>query len=159
MKTLEQLLNLKILTSGFGDYSRSFNPIYNEQHFDLRCWMELASRCSGTLYSIHHQTHIYWVIMNSLINYIGFKHFGNVSLFSLLVRIFHRNSFKSETILNDLQDPVLSWTHYRLRSLAQTSSFYWMRNTDHDPPYWPGKIQNGFIGKDKNPNIFILGAS
>ena len=131
MKTLEHVLNLKPSTSGFDDYSRSLHPLYNERHLDLRCWMTLTSCFIGTPDSIHYQKHIYSVIMNSLISYIGFKHFGNVSLFPLMIRIVHRTSSKSEKTINDLQDSSLSWTPYRLRLLAQTSSFYGMRNTDH----------------------------
>jgi len=79
------------------------------------------------------------------------KHFGYVSLFPLMTRILHPHSSKLEKLLNDLQNPNLLWTPYGLRSLAQTSSLYDARNTEHDPPYWRGAI---WI----NMNYFVLSA-
>ena len=67
------------------------------------------------------------------------KHFGYVSLFPLMTRVLNPQSSKLEKILNDLQNPSLLWTQYGLRSLAQSSSIYGVRNTEHDPPYWRGK--------------------
>jgi mannosyl-oligosaccharide glucosidase len=68
------------------------------------------------------------------------KHFGYVSLFPLMTRILNPQSPKLEKIFNDLQNPSLLWTPYGLRSLAQSSSLYGVRNTEHDPPYWRGAI-------------------
>ncbi|CAF3930979.1 unnamed protein product [Adineta steineri] len=68
------------------------------------------------------------------------KHFGYVSLFPLMTRILDPQSTKLEKILNDLQNPSLLWTQYGLRSLAQSSVMYGVRNTEHDPPYWRGAI-------------------
>lgn len=67
------------------------------------------------------------------------KHFGYVSLFPLMTRILDPQSSKLEKILNDLQNPSLLWTQFGLRSLAQSSPMYEVRNTEHDPPYWRGK--------------------
>ncbi|CAF4566972.1 unnamed protein product, partial [Rotaria sp. Silwood2] len=64
------------------------------------------------------------------------KHFGYVSLFPLMTRILDPQSSKLEKIFNDLQNPSLLWTQYGVRSLAQTSPLYGVRNTEHDPPYW-----------------------
>lgn len=68
------------------------------------------------------------------------KHFGYVSLFPLMTRILHPQSEKLEKILGDLQNPALLWTPFGLRSLAQSSPLYGVRNTEHDPPYWRGAI-------------------
>ncbi|CAF2973488.1 unnamed protein product [Rotaria sp. Silwood2] len=67
------------------------------------------------------------------------KHFGYVSLFPLMTRILDPQSSKLEKIFNDLQNPSLLWTQYGVRSLAQTSPLYGVRNTEHDPPYWRGR--------------------
>jgi len=67
------------------------------------------------------------------------KHFGYVSLFPLMTRVLNSQSPKLEKILNDLQNPSLLWTQYGLRSLAQSSPLYGLRNTEHDPPYWRGR--------------------
>ncbi|CAF0959814.1 unnamed protein product [Rotaria sordida] len=80
------------------------------------------------------------VIRQSDLNLKYVKHFGYVSLFPLMIRILNPQSSKLEKILNDLQNPNLLWTQYGLRSLAQTSSLYGIRNTEHDPPYWRGAI-------------------
>jgi mannosyl-oligosaccharide glucosidase len=66
------------------------------------------------------------------------KHFGYISLFPLMTRILNPQSIKLEKILNDLHNTTLLWTPYGLRSLAQSSPLYGMRNTEHDPPYWRG---------------------
>jgi mannosyl-oligosaccharide glucosidase len=55
-----------------------------------------------------------------------------------MTRILNPQSLKLEKILNDLQNPSLLWTQYGLRSLAQSSALYAVRNTEHDPPYWRG---------------------
>ena len=68
------------------------------------------------------------------------KHFGYVSLFPLMTRVLNPQSTKLEKVLNDLLNPSLLWTQYGLRSLAQSSPLYGVRNTEHDPPYWRGKI-------------------
>ena len=68
------------------------------------------------------------------------KHFGYVSLFPLMTRILDSSSTQLEKILTDLQNPALLWTQYGLRSLAQSSPMYGVRNTEHDPPYWRGAI-------------------
>ena len=87
------------------------------------------------------------------------KHFGYVSLFPLMTRMLDRHSLKLEKILNDLQNPNLLWTPYGLRSLAQTSSLYGTRNTEHDPPYWRGKISDNLLReKEKTRLFFFLGA-
>ena len=80
------------------------------------------------------------------------KHFGYVSLFPLMTRVINPQSTKLEKILNDLQNPSLLWTPYGLRSLAQSSPMYAVRNTEHDPPYWRGKslLENSSI-----PSHFI----
>jgi len=87
----------------------------------------------------HPQTHmIRQVTKQSDVNEKFVKHFGYVSLFPLMTRVLSPQSNKLEKILNDLQNPSLLWTQYGLRSLAQSSSLYGVRNTEHDPPYWRG---------------------
>jgi mannosyl-oligosaccharide glucosidase len=87
----------------------------------------------------YQQTHIIrQVIKESDVNLKYVKHFGYVSLFPLMTRILNPESNKFEKILNDLKNSTLLWTPYGLRSLAQSSSLYRMRNTEHDPPYWRG---------------------
>jgi mannosyl-oligosaccharide glucosidase len=86
------------------------------------------------------QTHMIRQVIRSTdltLKYV--KHFGYVSLFPLMTRILDPQSNKLEKILNDLQNPSLLWTPYGLRSLAQSSPLYGVRNTEHDPPYWRGK--------------------
>ncbi|CAF1172830.1 unnamed protein product [Adineta ricciae] len=68
------------------------------------------------------------------------KHFGYVSLFPLMTRVLSPQSPKLDKVLTDLQNPSLLWTQYGLRSLAQSSPLYGVRNTEHDPPYWRGAI-------------------
>jgi mannosyl-oligosaccharide glucosidase len=85
------------------------------------------------------QTHLIRQITNeSDLNLKYIKHFGYVSLFPLMTRVLNPESNKLEKILNDLQNSTLLWTPYGLRSLAQSSSLYGIRNTEHDPPYWRG---------------------
>ena len=87
----------------------------------------------------YQQTHmIRQIIKEGDVNLKYVKHFGYVSLFPLMTRILNPESNKLEKILNDLQNSTLLWTPYGLRSLAQSSSLYGMRNTEHDPPYWRG---------------------
>ena len=73
------------------------------------------------------------------------KHFGYVSLFPLMTRVLDPQSTKLEKVLNDLQNPSLLWTQFGLRSLAQSSPMYGVRNTEHDPPYWRGENQRLLI--------------
>jgi mannosyl-oligosaccharide glucosidase len=85
------------------------------------------------------QTHmIRQIIKEGDLNLKYVKHFGYVTLFPLMTRILNPESNKLEKILNDLQNSTLLWTPYGLRSLAQSSSLYGVRNTEHDPPYWRG---------------------
>jgi mannosyl-oligosaccharide glucosidase len=87
----------------------------------------------------YQQTHmIRQIIKESDVNFKYVKHFGYVSLFPLMTRILNPQSNKLEKILNDLKNSTLLWTPYGLRSLAQSSPLYGMRNTEHDPPYWRG---------------------
>jgi mannosyl-oligosaccharide glucosidase len=66
--------------------------------------------------------------------------FGYVSLFPFLLRMLPADSPKLGQILADLPRPDLLWTPYGLRSLAQTAPLYKVRNTEHDPAYWRGRI-------------------
>ena len=89
------------------------------------------------------QTHmIRQVTKQTDVNLKYVKHFGYVSLFPLMTRVLNPQSSKLEKILNDLQNSSLLWTQYGLRSLAQSSSLYGIRNTEHDPPYWRGKTKH-----------------
>ncbi|CAF1041203.1 unnamed protein product [Adineta steineri] len=89
----------------------------------------------------YQQTHMIRQITNESDVHLKYvKHFGYVSLFPLMTRILDSKSIKLDKILNDLQNTTLLWTPYGLRSLAQSSSLYGTRNTEHDPPYWRGAI-------------------
>ena len=96
------------------------------------------------------QTHmIRQIIKEGDLNLKYVKHFGYVTLFPLMTRILNPDSNKLEKVLNDLQNSTLLWTPYGLRSLAQSSSLYGVRNTEHDPPYWRGLNIKFLIRFDK----------
>lgn len=66
--------------------------------------------------------------------------FGYSSLFPLMLRIIDPDSERLTKMLTDIKRKELLWTDFGLRSLAQNSSFYRLRNTVNDPPYWRGSI-------------------
>lgn len=138
-------------------YSNYANLLLNEEHLDQLHWSEQYGMYAD--YGLHtdhvqlqrvpigkpnpqqaQQTHmIRQVTKQNDLNPKFVKHFGYVSLFPLMTRVLNPQSSKLEKVLNDLQNPNLLWTQFGLRSLAQSSSLYGVRNTEHDPPYWRGK--------------------
>lgn len=66
--------------------------------------------------------------------------FGYVNLYPFLLQLIEPDTPQLGKILTDLRKPELLWSPFGLRSLAKSSPLYMKHNTEHDPPYWRGKI-------------------
>jgi Glycosyl hydrolase family 63 C-terminal domain len=63
-----------------------------------------------------------------------------VSLFPLLMRLLAPSSAELGAQIAHLRGPALLAPRAGLRSLANSSSLYLARNTEHDAPYWRGPV-------------------
>lgn len=66
--------------------------------------------------------------------------FGYVNLFPLLLKLLPSDSKKLGVILSSLNKTEDLWTNFGLRSLSTKSSYYMVKNTEHNKPYWRAPI-------------------
>nr|CAD2197729.1 unnamed protein product [Meloidogyne enterolobii] len=66
--------------------------------------------------------------------------FGYVNLFPLLLKLLPSDSPKLGIVLNSLNRTEDLWTNFGLRSLSKKSSYYMVKNTEHNKPYWRAPI-------------------
>eukprot|EP00051_Salpingoeca_urceolata_P006675 m.88375 g.88375 ORF g.88375 m.88375 type:complete len:776 (+) comp14938_c2_seq2:37-2364(+) len=127
---------LSRMATAIGKPSKHFTQLANElsdnAHLDELHWSDSSqSYCDFGRHKIKGKKPGHQLVDNA---------FGYVSLMPFLTRILDPASPKLGQILQDMANTTLLWTDYGLRSLATTSPFYQLKNTENDPPYWRGAV-------------------